>query len=312
MITELGEQGSTTGTDLQGMNGNLAGRFVLGADVDATATAQWNNGQGFQPIFARVGRTVTPFSGTFDGLGHAVSNLTTNRASTNNGGLFGQSTGHIRHVGLTGGSVTGASSTGALVGQQTGGSIGHVYSTANVSGTDTIVGGLIGRLQGEGSVRHARSSGTVSSSSGSTVGGLIGGVSGASTVTHSHASGSVSAPNATAVGGLVGSVSGSSTLSDVSATGQVTGLNFTGGLIGTIENSTLSRAFASGAVNGPAVATGNSFSYGGLVGVANNPTISDVFAIGAVNAGASGNVGGLIGSMFAGGSLTNGYITDCP
>jgi trimeric autotransporter adhesin len=313
VITELGAEGSTTGTDLQGINGgvnfaNLAGRYVLGGDIDATATAQWDGGFGFMPIIGRPlrGAVFTPFSGTFDGLGHSVSNLTINRGSRDFNGLFGQSTGHIRHVGLLGGNVDGLSTTGALVGQQSGGSIRHVYSTASVFGAQDV-GGLVGRLQNSGSVRHVRSSGAVGGI-GSNVGGLIGRVTSESTVSNSHASGNVFAINSLNVGGLVGIATLNSILTDVSASGQVTGDGFTGGLIGRLNNSILSRAFASGAVNGPEVSSGSTNGYGGLVGNAGISTISDVFATGAVNAGALQQVGGLIGSMSAG-SLTNGYAT---
>ena len=38
VITALGATGSTSGTDLQGMNGNLTGNFALGANIDARET----------------------------------------------------------------------------------------------------------------------------------------------------------------------------------------------------------------------------------------------------------------------------------
>ncbi|WP_249979226.1 filamentous hemagglutinin N-terminal domain-containing protein, partial [Vreelandella olivaria] len=50
VITELGTSNSVTGQDLQGINGNLSGHYALGAHIDATATANWNNGEGFNPI----------------------------------------------------------------------------------------------------------------------------------------------------------------------------------------------------------------------------------------------------------------------
>ena len=58
IITALGDASSsdgividvTTGTDLQGMNGALDGNYVLGADIDASATAGWNDGKGFAPV----------------------------------------------------------------------------------------------------------------------------------------------------------------------------------------------------------------------------------------------------------------------
>ena len=49
VITSLGAPGSTTATDLQGMNGGLSGNYVLGANIDATATSSWNGGSGFTP-----------------------------------------------------------------------------------------------------------------------------------------------------------------------------------------------------------------------------------------------------------------------
>ena len=48
VITDLGAEGSTTQTDLQGINGNLSGQYVLGADIDASATSGWNSGRGLR------------------------------------------------------------------------------------------------------------------------------------------------------------------------------------------------------------------------------------------------------------------------
>lgn len=50
---------------------SLAGKYVLGVDIDAAETTTWNFGAGFSPI----GGGSTPFSGVLDGLGHQVSNL---------------------------------------------------------------------------------------------------------------------------------------------------------------------------------------------------------------------------------------------
>src|SRR5262249_1502077 len=65
VLNSLGAAGSTTGTDLQGMNGNLSGHYALGRNIDAAATATWNNGTGFVPI----GNNTTSFTGAFNGLG---------------------------------------------------------------------------------------------------------------------------------------------------------------------------------------------------------------------------------------------------
>jgi len=62
VITKLGAPQSNTGKDLQGISNAVnSGRYVLGDDIDASATRQWNNGAGFVPLGG--------FQGTLDGLG---------------------------------------------------------------------------------------------------------------------------------------------------------------------------------------------------------------------------------------------------
>lgn len=103
MITGLGAAGSTTGTDLQGMVGNLGGKYVLGADIDASATSGWNsNGSGGYYDFAPVGSQASSFTGVFDGLGHAIAGLTINSPATDVIDLFGYTIGAtLRNIGLT-------------------------------------------------------------------------------------------------------------------------------------------------------------------------------------------------------------------
>jgi hypothetical protein len=59
VITSLGAAGSVTGTDLQGINGNLSANYVLG-NIDALPTSECRGG------FALT--TVTTVYGKFDGL----------------------------------------------------------------------------------------------------------------------------------------------------------------------------------------------------------------------------------------------------
>jgi len=105
VITSLGSEGSATGSDLQGMQGNLSGNYVLGDDIDASGTGSWNGGAGFAPI----GNDSNKFTGRFDGLGHTISGLTIDRPSTGYIGLFGYTQNAlIQNVGLVGGSVKGS------------------------------------------------------------------------------------------------------------------------------------------------------------------------------------------------------------
>ena len=215
VINSLGAAGSTTGTDLQGINGNLSGYYALGSNIDATPTATWNSGAGFTPL----GSSSTNFTGTFNGLGHTISYLTIDLPSANNVGLFGYtgSGSVIQDVGLVGGSVSGSGAVGALVGSSQG-TISNSYAAANVSG-----GG-----------------------SSDDVGGLVG-VNDFGTVNNSYAVGNVSGFGL--VGGLVG-FNYYGAVSNSYASGPVSGVNYVGGLVGYNYYGTVINSYATGNVNG--------------------------------------------------------------
>ena len=210
VINSLGLEGSTTGTDLQGMSGSRAGKYALGSNIDASATSGWTNG------FLPVGDNATKFTGKFDGLGHTVSNLTINRPAMSYVGLFGWASGAtLRNVGLVGGSITGSSNVGGLAGYlDTSSIVNDSYATASVSGS-SYVGGLVGK----------------------DVGSLI---------TRAYAGGNVIGA-ANFVGGLIGQ--GGGTYTDVYASGSVTGNWDVGGLVGSLVGDIV-RGYARGAVNG--------------------------------------------------------------
>ncbi|RBP18354.1 filamentous hemagglutinin family protein [Roseiarcus fermentans] len=231
---------------LQGVaSSDLTAHYALGSDIAAGATAGWNAGAGFTPI----GTVGLPFNGTFDGLGHTITGLTINRPATADVGLFGSTgTGSvIRNVGLVGGSVLATSSTGGLVGSNTGGAIVNSYNTGSVTGTSSL-GGLAG--SNTGSIRDSYTTGNVSGTS--SVGGLVGGSTGP--VTDSYAAGNVTGTSS--VGGLIGGSTGAVT--DSYATGNVSGSSSVGGLIGG-STGTITHVYSTGAVTG-------SSSVGGLLG----------------------------------------------
>lgn len=318
IITDLGAQGSTTGTDLQGINGNLAENYVLGTDIDAAATSGWNAGEGFNPL----GNNITQFSDKFDGLGHTISNLTINRPTIFNAGLFGYTySADIRNIGLIDNSVNGrtyvgglvgisenttisnAYSTGAVIGEvAVGGLVGvsesttisNAYATGDVTG-DNYVGGLVGINADNSTINNAFATGNVIGSS--NVGGLVGFSVNNSMITNAYATGAVTGFN-DYIGGLVGMNTGISTISNSHATGETTGRNYVGGLVG-INGGIISDAYAMGVV------TGQDF-VGGLVGHnLDNSTISNAYATGAVT-GAS-IVGGLVGNNSTDSNINNAY-----
>lgn len=265
VITSLGAPGSTTATDLQGMNGNLAGNYALGADIDASATSRWNGGAGFSPIGYPVQQTVFLFNGRFDGLGHVISRLTINRALRYDNiygyreghagvGLFG-STGLdsiIQNVGLIGASVRGSRSVGVIAGNNEG-VVRNSYATGSVMG-NWCVGGLVGLNAGGGSIMW--SSGKIT-----TIG--IG------YITNSYFSGNVTdngylngiAPNGDDVrygifGGLVGANNGniSHSYSDGTVSNQWGG--YTGGLVGVKGGGIVSNSYWNTTTSGRATSAG--------------------------------------------------------
>ncbi|EHN63312.1 GLUG domain protein, partial [Comamonas testosteroni ATCC 11996] len=68
---------------LQAIQNDLAGRYALVNHIDASATAGWNLNagiyNGFVPIGSNSDNTdATRFTGSFDGLGHSIRDLTVN------------------------------------------------------------------------------------------------------------------------------------------------------------------------------------------------------------------------------------------
>ncbi|WP_341992839.1 MBG domain-containing protein, partial [Azorhizobium sp. AG788] len=208
--------------NLQDINTNLAGTYALSRDIDATATsgsdatAGWGIGAGLVPI----GDSVSPFTGTFDGQGHVISELTINWATKERVGLFGYAGlgSIIRNVGLVGGRVTGSDTVGALVGYNNG-TITRAYATSAVTGWGNNVGGLVGI--NNGTITQVYATGSVTGQN--FVGGLVGQVYGG-TITQAYATGAVTGQNL--VGGLAGNNYGTITASffDTQTTGQANGI----------------------------------------------------------------------------------------
>ena len=199
---------------LQGITANattLKGDYVLGSNIDATPTNTWGAAgctattcTGFTPIGGATGPS--NFSGVFDGLGHTITNLTINRSTTSDIGLFGvdTTTAILRNVALLGGDMNGGYSVGELVGSN-GGTVNNNYATGVVDGTGDV-GGLVGNNSGTVNNSYATDSVTGRTSSLS-VGGLAGANYG--TISNSYATGSVTGGTGSFyVGGLVGNNSG--------------------------------------------------------------------------------------------------------
>ena len=266
--------------------------YVQTNDIDAVETAVWNGGEGFRPISASADGD---FSGTFDGNGFEIADLTIDRTNETETGLFAAAgTGAVfTDVTLEGADVTGDDETGGLVGNNSGEVRG-----ASVGGTVTGgrgIGGLVG--DNDGDVSDATSSADVTGD-GDDVGGLIG--DNDAEVTDSTANGNVTGDNN--VGGLIGDNLGEVT--DSTASGSVTGNGFVGGLIGEHFYGNIEGSTAAGPISGTT-------AVGGLIGVSVGGTITTSNATGDVTASGRG-VGGLVGynyGEFSGFTVRESFAT---
>ena len=176
-------------------NLSLSGHYVLVSDVDASGTAEWNNGEGFDPIGQSKD---VPFTGSFDGKGHTISGLVIDRTEEGQNyiGMFSYlDGGTIENVTLQEADIEGRYRVGGIVGFNDDGIVSGSSVAGNVTG-DSEAGGLIGINAG----RIVESYATANVSSPWYVGGLVGDNRG--TVDESYAAGTVFGDSE--VGGLVG------------------------------------------------------------------------------------------------------------
>jgi hypothetical protein len=250
----------TNAHQLQLMAMNLGASYTLAGNIDLSSSlaavggkyhGMWSSA-GFFPI----GSTATKFTGAFNGQGYTIANLTINRPTTDDVGLFGYVGAGItvRDVGLLGATVTGRNNVGALAGINAG-TVTRSYATGVVNGTGGYIGGLVGYNFGTGSnVTQSYASVTVGSPN-YYVGGLVGYNEGA--IAQAYSVGAVSGQYA---GGLAGNNSG--TITQAYAAGAVSGSSL-GGLVGN-NGGTITQSYFDTVTTGQIAAIGNGSVNGGI------------------------------------------------
>jgi|ERR1043166_1837915 hypothetical protein len=279
-----------------------AGAFALAGDYNASADGTYSA----PPI-------QSAFQGRFEGLGHAISNLTIATKQGRYVGLFAviNPSGIVRDIALAQAAVTSqrdGRAVGALVGVNAG-TVSGASSDGSVSALvfATSVGGLIGG--NDGLIANSSSNATVT---GYVAGGLVGWSSG--TILRCHASGAVSdgidgpagpLSKLRHAGGLAGVAA---RIIESYATGSVTVSDttyretFAGGLVGE-EYSSIENSYALGAVRG-----GAGGRIGGLIGRNDSGTIATSYSTGLVSGSGSDDIaGGLVGSNERSGAFSDDY-----
>ena len=222
--TENGSSaGCGGGMDNNGDDITVCSGYELDADIDLTGHYNDN----WIPVGSCVSSTSCPeamaFSGTFDGNGHSVSNLTILRTgihSFDGVGLFGSTRGsdirnlRLRNVTMTGGATSGGEAWGMLAGEMNGGTVTGVSAEGTINAPDiSSVGGLVGSAAGGVITSSSVLSDSIVAEK--SVGGLLGSTSSGGNVkpTEIHSSlaivkslAAVATSGAVVVGGLGGAV----------------------------------------------------------------------------------------------------------
>jgi hypothetical protein len=299
----FGDKGNLTFWDLSSsliINGNsytlVSDIKTLASDIAANPSdfyALANDHDAKHETFPNHVPISTEFLGTFEGLGHTISNLRINRDHIHNEGLFAISDGTLRDINLSKVNVTSSDSenmVGALAGVNRG-TVAYATVDGTVSGLAGYLAGLVGDNDQNGIVRNSGTNVAVSGLVGTRAGGLVG-LSrvgpGSPLIEDSHATGPVTVQSSGDAGGLV--AYGVRILRSY-ATGSVTvgGQAYAGGLVGL--GSDIDQSYATGAVT---VGDGSSRA-GGLLGNGDGAIVTNSFSTGSVQAGTSAQVGGFAG-----------------
>ena len=253
-----------------------------------TNSSLWASGAGFNSI----GSASTPFIGVFTGNGgvatYAINNLTINRPTQDDVGLFSVAGGsaNITSTNLVNTVIIGRSNVGGIAGQLQGNAsinwssnsasssakhqglatdtIGIVKSVSDASGV-TAIGGIVGKMSGTSTLHGVSNNATVIGQSADI----------------DHTDGNISK-----VGGLVGSMAGTSTTELVRITnssnhGNVYGEKEVGGIAGDMANAKIGSIASStnktAATYNNAKIEGNDY-VGGIVGkVSGNVQLYNVY-----------------------------------
>lgn len=230
-----------TAQDLQNIKNNLGGKYILMGDIDLSSISAWE----------AIGATESSaFSGTFDGNGYSIKNLTTGSALYN--GLFGVVTGTIKNLNLDNvriDTVTKPDGTSA-VSISAGAVAGWLKGTiSNVSVTNSYIYGVImaGGLVGssDGNITNSYTENTTVTGNGY-LGGLTGSLTGV--ISHSYSLSQVIAKGGTflkgAITGFDGGTTKTGSINDVYFDSRISGVTTAVGSSGTLASETLVKDLA--------------------------------------------------------------------
>lgn len=315
--------------ELNYVRDNLEAHYKLTADLDLINIENW------YPIGGTCGDLECEyeyFTGSFDGNGHTISNLTINRPNESYIGLFGNFdplmvNDSIKNLTLTNVNIRGEETIGAIVGSSKNGSIinchvsgsiisyyddaggivGSAYSTqiedctnqASVTTSEGYTGGIVGSHY-SGSITNCQNSGDITGY------GYTGGVAGyvSSSVVKLCSNSGYIQSTYTGTGGIVGAIYENVIVRNCYNTGDVSGIDEVGGIAGdAYKNCLITKCFSTGAIYGLE-------ELGGIAGYAGlNTSINQCYSTSSiVPTSSSIELGGIVGYLSSS-SISESYST---
>ncbi|MBO4740836.1 MAG: hypothetical protein J5605_04235, partial [Bacteroidales bacterium] len=242
------------GVTFCGGNGTQANPYLICTEQDLRDLSNYvNMGVPFSGVYFRLANNIiltqgafipigstaaTPFSGTFYGSNHSITNLTMNGTTSTLRGLFGMVKGAYIDSLTVAGTVTGGDSTGSIVGSAINSTIRHCVSNANVTGAYQFHGGIVG------SARNSRIEYCTNNAMMVGIayyhGGIVGAAYDGTVIRGCKNAGNINNGSAYYTGGIVGYMNGNSTSSRSAVhscinAGEIRGSYYTGGVAGYAE-----------------------------------------------------------------------------
>ncbi len=243
-----------------------------------------------------IGKSSSAFKSKFDGSNKAITNLNISTPAENNVGLFGYIDygAHVKNLNIGVTSITGKDNVGAAVGNAPNHHIliQNVHVTGGTVTGETYVGGVVGVIRGGSEIDTCSSDATVSGKT--CIGGVVG-YAGPMTesspkIMSCFASGDVTGISSSLGGGAAGGVAGSlngdtssypAKIFDCSASGRIEGNGFSGGVVGKATAATIANCSASGDVV-CSLRTSSTGAAGGVIGYAGSSPVQNCSASGSV------------------------------
>ena len=293
-------------TDLQNMASGLSDDYIIDNNLDMESFS-----------WVPVGTIATPFTGSLDGKGFNISNLSFTAASQY-GGIFGHvnTSSTIKNINIVNPSIHGNDSVtyegiGSLIGYLKSGTVDSCTVTGGtiIEGCGVGVedgngdcGGLIGISSGTALNRpvitNCSSSCNIFTSFES--GGLIG-YAKYTDISNSHATGDITGKTGYAawfLGGFIGAIDDGTIIDNCYSTGEVIGTWDVGGFAGFMDNrfgNKITNCYSTGDVYGRSIDDNCCFFMGGFIGY--STYIEDSYSTGDVIITGDGsyNIGGFSG-----------------